>query len=1238
MDQIEDLQISPKVVSTDIQDQAQLDLSMSKLNISNIVDKGIQPLEPVHITDNITNLIEPTSSPKAYTTLVNAVQSTEITPASIELSAVSVPKVTSIIGKMLKNPKITETRKSSRRTNPPVKYTPVLTNIKVYKPKSKQIKSQLSKVNELMEMKRALGNTSRMQDVSYTRTSVHNIISNEGMNDQLLPHTSIDPLLQSHVIHHVITPPSSAKGSPTLQIQPIFGAQAHSSPIKSLAINQITPPQPIQRRTLLKTPLLQTPQLISTCQQQMVPTNQYTPTCYSQFNLNYKQPRYNQPIYTQTFNTPHIIPSFNPNIPPPTSTPLTSQYGYQTAPHLQYPTPSYPNYQAPPQNNYIAPRLYFDTPTSTTQGPRLTSHLPPYNPNNYNAVPNHYSTGPGLHTYIPPFNHQRVHRPISQPALVRPYAARHNAPRPVLIQSNIATRPQWPHNSPIPSIHSQHSPVPCIHSQHSPVPSIHSQHSPTHSLHSQQSGNSSHDMSNHTNYSNQNLSHQSLPHANNSYERELPTDLNEDLDDMGLSEVQKEMNKLKRLCEFNEQQKDEVIRQLKLAQEAQECYRMRVDERDKKVNDLEQRHKRMATELTSANIKIASQAINNHAPKLQAYTINQIISKFCPAEVNICNRIMRNNNVKDWKMLGQVDQKQLIRLTQEEYNTSKTKSPQDLNNNKFKPLSKHNPLYNKDKILVERLIKSPKESSRHSTPKKSSINNCSSDSYENDFILDDPKDQRIRKNRTNKQCKKPEKIVWPLPNGTNSSVHNINVGTNNNHSLINYSVSSNQNREDQLNKVRNEVAYWLHILRKENEFIKFVEILKVELDVYDTNNQRIILHKIDSDSFPKWSGDTMEHFLKYLRNFHVFALGSMRIENHKWISELLKRVNTGFLKQFLTEIETDEMTYMTFVVYLMTLIDDSTINKTHNIKDQFYKATLGQKETSHAFGLRLKLIFIKCFPEVDFEYCYELKSKYFSSIPVEVKNKLKYLIEKNETADRRTRTYSDIVNLSTQAERKVHNNTETIKYFQNKSKTATKLNESPIALVPSPTKRPCSPFKKSVTKNIILKKEDIDGNKEFQCPVCKRKLGSTPLCKFCDKLCYICSSSQHKYLQCSSNINAVSNKPTHPTKPNKNFKGGKGHFKLKNNKKFEKNGNRNREVSIPEPKFPNNNPKNNFYYGGGINMTKSGVEGINNVNNKQITTIPVNNILNNIQIEAIGPSQDVIVKIQDQVQINNSQD
>ncbi|CAF4329356.1 unnamed protein product, partial [Rotaria magnacalcarata] len=146
MDQIKNLQTSPKVVSTDIQDQVQLDLSMSKLNISNIVDKGIQPLEPILTTDNISNLIEPTSSPKEYTTLVNAVQSTEIAPASIELSAVSVPK---------------ETRKSSRRTNPPAKYT----DTKVYKPKSKQIKSQLSKVNELMEMKRALGNTSRMQDV-----------------------------------------------------------------------------------------------------------------------------------------------------------------------------------------------------------------------------------------------------------------------------------------------------------------------------------------------------------------------------------------------------------------------------------------------------------------------------------------------------------------------------------------------------------------------------------------------------------------------------------------------------------------------------------------------------------------------------------------------------------------------------------------------------------------------------------------------------------------------------------------------------------------------------------------------------------------------------------------------------------------------------------------------------------------------------------------------------------------
>ncbi|CAF2061444.1 unnamed protein product, partial [Rotaria magnacalcarata] len=161
MDQIKNLQTSPKVVSTDIQDQVQLDLSMSKLNISNIVDKGIQPLEPILTTDNISNLIEPTSSPKEYTTLVNAVQSTEIAPASIELSAVSVPKVTSVISKMLKNPKIKETRKSSRRTNPPAKYT----DTKVYKPKSKQIKSQLSKVNELMEMKRALGNTSRMQDV-----------------------------------------------------------------------------------------------------------------------------------------------------------------------------------------------------------------------------------------------------------------------------------------------------------------------------------------------------------------------------------------------------------------------------------------------------------------------------------------------------------------------------------------------------------------------------------------------------------------------------------------------------------------------------------------------------------------------------------------------------------------------------------------------------------------------------------------------------------------------------------------------------------------------------------------------------------------------------------------------------------------------------------------------------------------------------------------------------------------
>ncbi|CAF3701837.1 unnamed protein product, partial [Rotaria socialis] len=216
-----------------------------------------------------------------------------------------------------------------------------------------------------------------------------------------------------------------------------------------------------------------------------------------------------------------------------------------------------------------------------------------------------------------------------------------------------------------------------------------------------------------------------------------------------------------------------------------------------------------------------------------------------------------------------------------------------------------------------------------------------------------PKSQRQRVNRRNHKQTDTEKIpkkyntsinqgeTYKRSSGLIDSIQ-LTTGENIRNSNINDSSVAERDLQD-------EVGYVVTLMNKKLDFNEFITLLKTELNVTDSDNAKIYIGKKDCDLFPQWSGSTIQHFCRYLNKFHSFAITSIRFENYSWIDQLLKRVNKGFLKQYLTELVTDEWTYMQFVIFLLDTLDSVNITKVYDETDKYHKAEMGTNETSVGF-------------------------------------------------------------------------------------------------------------------------------------------------------------------------------------------------------------------------------------------------------------------------------------------------
>ncbi|CAF2193953.1 unnamed protein product [Rotaria magnacalcarata] len=295
-----------------------------------------------------------------------------------------------------------------------------------------------------------------------------------------------------------------------------------------------------------------------------------------------------------------------------------------------------------------------------------------------------------------------------------------------------------------------------------------------------------------------------------------------------------------------------------------------------------------------------------------------------------------------------------------------------------------------------------------------------------------PKSQRQIVNRRNNRHKETEKIPTKYNTSinqgdtyrrTNGLIDSIQLTTGENIRNSNINDSSVAERD-----LQDDVGYVVTLMNKKSDFNEFITLLKSELKIIDSDNAKIFIGKKDSDSFPQFSGSTIQHFCKYLKRFHNFAITSIRLENYQWIEQLLKRVNKGFLKQYLTELVTDELTYMQLVIFLLDTLDCVNITKVYDETDKYHKAEMGTTETTVGFGNRLKALFISCFPSRNFNDNVELKNKFMASIQSEVKIELIELISEMEIIVNRNLTFNEIIRLTNKADKLVAKSNLNINY------------------------------------------------------------------------------------------------------------------------------------------------------------------------------------------------------------------
>ncbi|CAF2083772.1 unnamed protein product, partial [Rotaria magnacalcarata] len=396
-----------------------------------------------------------------------------------------------------------------------------------------------------------------------------------------------------------------------------------------------------------------------------------------------------------------------------------------------------------------------------------------------------------------------------------------------------------------------------------------------------------------------------------------------------------------------------------------------------------------------------------------------------------------------------------------------------------------------------------------------------------------PKSQRQRVNRRNHRQTDTEKI----PTKYNTSINQGDTYKRSNGLIDSIQLTSGENiRNSNINDssvaerdLLDEVGYLVTLMNKKSDFNEFITLLKTELNVMDSDNAKIYIGKKDCDSFPQFSGSTIQHFCRYLKRFHNFAITSIRFENYSWIDQLLKRVNKGFLKQYLTELVTDEWTYMQFVIFLLDTLDSVNITKVYDETDKYHKAEMGTNETSVGFGNRLKKLFISCFPSRNYNDNVELKNKFMASIPTEVKIELIELISQMEIIVNRNLNFTEIIRQTNRAEKNAAKSNLNINY-QTKQPISPKTSSiNQVKNTVDTHQNKTRPRSSSIDKNkkpvplINFKLEDMTNNQVFQCPDCKRLNRFSEVCTRCNFLCYVCYSPDHYFKNCPANT-AITNK------------------------------------------------------------------------------------------------------------------
>ncbi|CAF2260085.1 unnamed protein product [Rotaria magnacalcarata] len=391
-----------------------------------------------------------------------------------------------------------------------------------------------------------------------------------------------------------------------------------------------------------------------------------------------------------------------------------------------------------------------------------------------------------------------------------------------------------------------------------------------------------------------------------------------------------------------------------------------------------------------------------------------------------------------------------------------------------------------------------------------------------------PKSQRQRVNRRNHRHTETERIPTKYNTSinqgetyrrTNGLIDSIQLTTGENIRNSNINDSSVAERD-----LQDDVGYLVTLMNKKSDYNEFITLLKSELNITDSDNAKIFIGKKDCDSFPQFSGSTIQHFCKYLKRFHNFAITSIRFENYQWIDQLLKRVNKGFLKQYLTELVTDELTYMQLVIFLLDTLDLVNITKVYDESDKYHKAEMGTNETTVGFGNRLKALFISCFPSRNFNDNVELKNKLMASIQTEVKVELIELISEMEIIVNRNLNFTEIIRLTNRVDKLAAKSNLNINY-QIKQPISPKTNSinQIKSTVDTSHQNKTRPRSSSIEKNkkpvpaINFKLEDMTNNQVFQCPDCKRLNRFLEVCTRCHFLCYVCYSPDHYFKNCPSN-------------------------------------------------------------------------------------------------------------------------